>query len=79
MKSMSDMIMVIIKEQKVQKSYEDVCHDLGFAPEVRFVKITTRGTISFTCGRPSEVRLLLTACREHGYKPSRALIAAAER
>lgn len=79
MKSMSDMIMVIIKEQKAQKAYEDVCHDLGFAPEVQFVKITTRGTISFTCGRPSEVRLLLTACREHGYKPSRALIAAAER
>ena len=73
------MRMVIINGRKVQKPYEDVCHDLGFVPEVRFVTITTRGTISFTCGRPSEVRLLLTACREHGYKPSRALIAAAER
>ena len=64
--------MVIINGQKVQMPYEDVCHELGFSAQVRFVKITTRGTISFTCGRPHEVRSLLAACHEHGYKPSRA-------
>lgn len=39
-------------------NYKQVCHDLGFIPEIHFVKITTRGTISFYCGKPQDVRAL---------------------
>lgn len=55
------------------ESYESVCHKLGFDPEAHFVKVTNRGTISFTCGKPNEIRDLKKACRDNGYKMSKSL------
>lgn len=56
-----------------EESYEEVCENLGFIAEVHFVKITTRGTITFTCGKPEEIRALRQACRENGYKMAKSL------
>ncbi|BAL85139.1 hypothetical protein SELR_pSRC300660 (plasmid) [Selenomonas ruminantium subsp. lactilytica TAM6421] len=47
----------IIPAKKARaKDYDKVCHELGFNPGVKFIKITTRGTIGFTCGKPEEFR-----------------------
>ena len=64
-------------KEKVEMTYEEICHDLGFISEVHFVRITTAGTISFTLGRPNEIRSLVAACRERGYKPAKRLLDAA--
>lgn len=69
-------MIVIYKGEKVQKSYEDICHDLGINPDVHFVKVTNRGTITFTCGKPNEVRDLLSMCMYAGYKPAKSLLEA---
>lgn len=58
-------------------TYDEVCHDLGFIPDVHFVRVTTRGTISFTCGKPDEVRALLSAVRRQGYVAEKNLVSAA--
>lgn len=60
--------------EKTRLTYEDVCHDLGFIPETKFVEITNAGTITFTCGSPYEVKGLLRAVREKGYKPAQSLL-----
>ena len=57
----------------VDKSYEDVCHDLGFFPSINFVDITKNGTITFTCGKPDEIYALFAACNSKGYSPSKRL------
>lgn len=67
---------VFYKNNKVQKSYEDICHDLKIDPDVHFVKVTNRGTITFTCGKPNEVRDLLSMCMYAGYKPAKSLLEA---
>ena len=59
------------------KNYEAICHEIGFNPDVHFVKITTAGTISFTAGKREEVRALLKAVVDCGYKPAKALVEAA--
>lgn len=51
-----------------EMTYEDVCKDLGFLPGVSFVHITKTGTISYTCGKPEEIRALYRAVEEKGYK-----------
>lgn len=48
------------------------------AEDVHFVKITSRGTITFSAGKPQEVRALLNAVVEHGYKPAKSLLKACE-
>ena len=58
---------------KKEMTYAEVCKDLGFIADIHFVKITTRGTISYTCGKCHEIRALLAACRERDYVPSIAL------
>ena len=67
---------VIYKGEKVQKSYEDICRDLRINPDSNFVKVTNRGTITFTCGKPDEVRNLLSMCMYAGYKPAKSLLEA---
>lgn len=62
--------------ERIEKSYEDICNDLDISPDINFVRVTTAGTITFTCGKPSEVRYLLKMCREKGYKPAKSLIEA---
>ena len=64
-------------EKKVEMTYEEICHDLGFISEVHFVRITKAGTITFTLGKPSEIRSLIASCREYGYKPSKGMLDAA--
>lgn len=66
--------MKVIKNgEKVEMTYAEVCKDLGFIANVKFVKITTRGTITFTLGTPSEIRALDRAVEVKGYKPARSL------
>ena len=64
---------VIINDKKVEMTYEDICHDLGFAPECNFVRITTANTIGFWVATPDEARALVAACRRKGYKVKRTL------
>lgn len=61
---------------KTQMSYEHVCGTMGINPDVNWIKITNRGTISFTCGHPYELRDLLREIGKCGYKPSQKLVKA---
>ncbi len=71
--------MKIIKNgARIEMSYNDICKELGFIPEVNFVRITKGCTISFTAGKHQEIVSLLNACRKAGYKPSKALIDASK-
>ena len=54
-------------------TYEEVCHELGFDPSVNFVKITTRGSISFTVGKPYEINALYKSVCDNGFYPSKSL------
>ena len=55
------------------ESYEQVCKNLGFDSDSHFVKVTNRGTVTYTVGKPNEIRLLKKACRENGYKMAKSL------
>jgi hypothetical protein len=59
--------------------YRETCAKLGFDADVKFVEILPDGTISYTCGKPDEIRALLAACKRHGFKASDALRRAAAR
>lgn len=65
---------VLIDGQKVNMPYHCICEHLGFIPEVKFIKITGQGTITFTCGTPDEARELYRSCLRHGFKPAHSLI-----
>lgn len=54
-------------------TYAEVCKALGFIPDVRFVEITSRGTIGLSVGKPHEVKALLSACERCGFVPSKGL------
>lgn len=56
-----------------REDYAAICHELGFAPDIHFVVITNRGTITFSCGRPQEIRALYAAVIRCGYKPAARL------
>lgn len=58
---------VIVNGDKVEKSYDDICRDLGINPESQFVLVTRSGTISHYVGTLSEISGLLDACRRAGY------------
>jgi hypothetical protein len=62
-----------------QSQYAAVCAELGVRADVRFVEITSAGSISFTCGKPEECRALAYAARQAGYTVSRALDKASKR
>lgn len=64
---------VIRNGEKSQIIYDVLCHKLGFNPSARFVKITSRGTISFTVGKPDEIKALYNAVISAGYKPAKRL------
>jgi len=67
--------MKIIKNnQTIEMTYEDICHDLGIIPSIHFVEITNRGTISFTVGKPEEIRHLINTAEDKGYKLSQVLL-----
>ena len=78
MKEMNQQKRIVWKDgEKTKMSYEDVCHDLGFAPQMGFVRITTAGTIAFSVGKPNEVKALLCSVKANGYKPSQSLVRSA--
>lgn len=79
---MGEIKMALRKVRKAdgtvcEMEYVDVCKDLGYIAEVKFIKITTAGTISFYLAKPDEVRPLLSAVKSKGYVPARSLIEAA--
>lgn len=59
---------------KQEMTYDEVCDKLGFISDAHFVEVTTAGTISFTLGKPHEVRALLSSVRAHGFVPAQALV-----
>lgn len=60
-------------EDRKPRTYESICHELGFIPEVRFVRLTQAGTVTFTVGKGYEVKALYSAVIEKGFVPSNAL------
>ena len=58
----------------MKANYEQICQRLGADPTIHFVRLTTRGTITATAGKPDEFRWLLRRCREVGLKPAKSLI-----
>lgn len=64
---------VVKNGELITTTYEDICRDLGFSPEVGFVKVTNNHKISFWCGRPQEIIALYNACRNKGYCVSEKL------
>lgn len=52
----------------VTMTYEDLCYDLGFDPDVNFVEVTKAGSITWTLGKPEEIHALFRAIEEKGYK-----------
>ena len=65
---------VWINGEKVTKTYEEICHDLGFIPETHFVTVSTCGSIGFSAGKRDEIRQLYRAIHRKGYKPSMRIV-----
>lgn len=49
-------------------AYEDLCRQLGFDSTVNFVVVTDDGRVSFSMGKPDEVRALKHACTREGFE-----------
>ena len=62
-----------INNEKKEMPYDEICHTLGFSPEVKFVKVTNAGSISFTIGKPEEIRHLHWMCKQNGFRISKKL------
>lgn len=54
-------------------TYKELCRALGFSSDTGFVKLTTRGTIDCTCGKPSEIMALKAAIERVGLVPTKNL------
>jgi len=66
-----DRKMKVLKNgEKVEMNYKDVCKELGYKPDVHFVKITTQGRIGFTVGKPDEIWGLYRSVTNKGFTPS---------
>jgi hypothetical protein len=63
--------------QAAVSDYQLICEELGFASELNFVAITPGGKISFTSGKPQEIKSLLAAAMQAGYDADPKLKAAA--
>lgn len=70
---------VIQNGEKKQMSYEEICKELGFSAPSHFVRITNWGTISFSVGKPDEIRALCKSVEKYGFKPSVSLIKTLEK
>lgn len=60
-------------QYKMPMTYGEVCQELGFVSDVNFVEVTTRGTITYSLGKPGEIRALRKACREKGFRMAKSL------
>src|SRR6266566_5034900 len=56
-------------------NYKAICRQLGMKASIRFVVVRKDG-ITFTGGRPDEIRALLQAVRKAGLKPAPSLLSA---
>lgn len=56
-------------------TYEELCKRLGFIPEVEFVELTNAGTVTFTIGKPEEIKALYAAVLRKGFMPAKSLSA----
>jgi hypothetical protein len=61
-----------------KSDYTQICQELGFRSDAAFVKIEN-GEISFTGGRPEDVKALACRAAEAGYRMSESLAFRAER
>ena len=66
--------LIRVDGSKVEMSYFDICKTLGFSPETGFVEITNDGTLTFTVGRPHEIRAYAAAIKDKGFIPAKSLI-----
>jgi hypothetical protein len=55
-------------------TYNEICHRLNIAPESKFVKITSAGTIGGTTGKLDEFKYLLKAISEAKFVPTKKLV-----
>ena len=68
-------MQVVKNGEKIEMTYDEVYYDLGFCPAVRFVDVTPRVAVTFTTGRPEEIRMLYQTVKDKGYKPAQKLAA----
>ena len=73
MKSEPKLYKVWRNGTKVEMTYDEVCHALDIIPESHFVRITTAGTVTFTTGKPDEIRFLYNHITDNGFRASSAL------
>ena len=59
--------------------YNAICKTLGFRAAIHFVKVTNHNTITFTAGKPDEIKSLYASVLRCGLKPAASLVHAATR
>ena len=59
----------------VALTYGELCKRLGFIPETEFVELTNAGTVTFSIGKPEEVKALYAAVLRKGFMPAKSLSA----
>lgn len=59
---------------KVFLTYAELCQELGFTPESDFVCLTNSGTITFTKGKPTNIRKLYATVKTSRFIPANSLI-----
>ena len=65
--------IMVYGDGKKSMTYEEVCDELGFYSSIHFIKITTRGTITFTLGKPDEIKALYEAVENSKFKMAQSL------
>lgn len=60
-------------ESMTEEEYRSICHRLGFLTDVHFVAIEDDHSISWTAGKPDEIRSLAAACRREAMPMSEGL------
>lgn len=66
---------VLVNGNKIEMTYEEICHKLGYRADVKFIEVTRRwGTITFTLAKPDEVTPLLHAVVRAGMRPALSLL-----
>jgi hypothetical protein len=68
-------IVKTIDGATVAITYEELCKRLGFTPETEFVELTNAGTVTFTIGKPEEIKALYAAVLRKSFMPDKALAA----
>lgn len=59
----------------VALTYKELCKRLGFISETEFVELTNAGTVTFSIGKPEEIKALYAAVLRKGFMPAKSLSA----